>query len=154
VANFPVTFNIPNRLVFAIHSYPPDVDLGAQNPASWNPSWGYLYTEGIAPFIITEYGYTGVDSVSGSANYAAVQAWISTLYAYVNGASSGGIAGIPANGYGPSMAWFCLNASGPNCGDGSAVNNADMCLLSATDWQTILPGQFAALPPVMFYAKS
>jgi hypothetical protein len=52
------------------------------------------------------------------------------------------------------MTWFCLNASGPNAGDGSAVNNADMCLLSATDWQTVLPGQFVALPPVMFYPLS
>ena len=154
VANFPVTLNVPNRLVFSIHSYPPDVNSGLQSPESWDPSWGYIYTQGIAPIMLTEYGYMASDTVSGTTYHTAVQEWITTLNAYVTTGSSGVIAGVPADGYPPSMTWYCLNASGPGEGDGSSVNNAGFCLLSASDWQTILPLQFEYLPPVMFYPLS
>lgn len=145
VANFPLTLNVPNRLVYTIHTYPPSNGGSTQNPSTWNPDWGYVYSEGIAPVLISEFGHLGSDTST------ATQQWEAGLIAYCTTGASGAIAGIPPNGYPPSLTWFCLNASGPSQGDGSPTDNAGNCLLSSADWQTPLPGQLAGLPAVMFY---
>jgi hypothetical protein len=152
VAQFPVTLNVPNRLVFSVHTYPPDVNDGPSTPAFWNVDWAFIYTQNTAPIMVTEFGYVGADTAATSPNFADTMNWIQTVSAFVTPGSSGSIAGIPANGYPPSMTWFALNASGPTEADGASVNNAGFCLLSAADWKTILPLQFQFLPPFMFYA--
>jgi hypothetical protein len=150
---FPVALTIPNKLAFSVHSYEPSINSGPQQPATWNPYWGFLYSSNTVPILMTEYGYLAADIASGAPNFASTQAWVSRLTTYVTAGTSGSISGIPAGGYPPSMTWFCADASGPTEGDGASVDNSGFCLVAAADWTTILPGQFAWLPPVMFYRK-
>lgn len=144
---FPVNLTIPNRVVYSIHTYPPSVNPSAQNPTVWDATWGFVYTESIGPVIISEFGHNATDmSVE-------TQQWETAILNYCSAGVSG-ISGIPSNGYPPSMAWFCLNASGPGQGDGNPTPNAGACLLSSSDWSTPIQSQLAPLPQIMFYAKS
>lgn len=144
VATFPLTLSVPNRVVYAIHTYPPSVNGATQNPTVWNAGWGYIFTENIAPILITEFGHEASDTSPATAS------WESSIISYC---SVSGISGIPGNGYPPGMTWFCLNASGPGQGDGDGTPNAGFCLLNSSDWSTPISGQLAGLPAIMFYAK-
>jgi endoglucanase len=148
VAQFPVELNVPDRVVYTIHTYPATVNGATQSWALWDQYWGYIYSQGIAPVLISEFGHTASDTS------VATQQWQAMLSSYCTAGVSGSIAGIPSNGYPPGVAWFCANASGPSQGDGSPTDNAGFCLLSSADWSTPLPGQLAGLPQLMFYAKS
>lgn len=146
VANAPVTLSVPGRLAFAIHTYPPSINGSTQTPATWAPQWGYLYTTGVAPIIITEFGRLASDTSAPS------MAWEQRILTYcsnVGGAS--GIAGVPSNGFPPSMTWYDLNASGWTQGDGYAPDQG-FCLLASSNWQTPLASQLNLLPQMMFYA--
>lgn len=145
VAEFPLTLTVPNRVVYAIHTYPPSVNGATQNPTVWDAGWGYIYTENIAPLLITEFGHEASDTSPATAS------WESSVIAYC---SVSGISGIPGNGYPPGLTWYTLNASGPGQGDGDGTPNAGFCLVNSSDWSTPIPGQLAGLPAIMFYAKS
>lgn len=148
VATFPVTLTVPNRVVYAIHTYPPSVNGSLQAPSVWDPSWGFIYTTNTAPILITEFGRLASDTSTASAQ------WLDRILSYCTAGVSGSVSGIPTNGYPPSMCWFDLNASGPGQGDGAGTPNQGMGLLNSSDWSTPLPGQLAPLLPIMFYAKS
>ncbi len=65
VAVPPVTFNVPNRVVYSPHDYGPDVyaqawfsDPNFPNnlPDVWDSHWGYIQREGLAPVVLGEFG--------------------------------------------------------------------------------------------------
>jgi endoglucanase len=71
-----ITLRIPNRLVYSVHDYGPDMYSGLPwgQPSStqadcwsvWDATWGYIATQGIAPIWLGEFGtvngYTPNDS--------------------------------------------------------------------------------------------
>ncbi|MGD0104059.1 MAG: cellulase family glycosylhydrolase [Rhodopila sp.] len=82
VASDPVTLTIPNKIVYSVHEYPPDLsDTGsynsAQQIAEMNAGWGFLETNNIAPVWIGEMG--------SNMTSPADQVWIQTVLNYMNG---------------------------------------------------------------------
>jgi hypothetical protein len=82
VATDPVTLTIPNKVVYSVHEYPPDLSGNgsynvSQQIAAMNAGWGYLETNNIAPVWIGEMG--------SNMTSAADQAWIQMLLDYMNG---------------------------------------------------------------------
>jgi hypothetical protein len=82
VATDPVTLTIPNKVVYSVHEYPPDLSdtgsyIASQQVAEMNAGWGYLETDNIAPVWVGEMG----SSMTSTAD----QAWIQTVLNYMNG---------------------------------------------------------------------
>jgi len=82
VATDPVTLTIPNKVVYSVHEYPPDLSgngsyTAATQIAAMNAGWGYLETDNIAPVWVGEMG--------SNMTSATDQAWIQMLLNYMNG---------------------------------------------------------------------
>ena len=84
-AEFPVRLNVPNKLVYSAHDYATSVfeqdwfnDPNFPNnlePEIWDPNWGYLHKQNIAPVLVGEFGTTLADPRD--------QQWLSTLLNYM-----------------------------------------------------------------------
>ncbi|HWB38572.1 MAG TPA: cellulase family glycosylhydrolase [Rugosimonospora sp.] len=93
VAQFPVTLNVPNQLVYSAHDYGISVydrqpwfnDANFPNnlPSVWDHFWGYIYKQNIAPVLVGEFGSTLANPLDTQ--------WMTALMAYmgqgVNGMS-------------------------------------------------------------------
>ncbi len=89
---YPVTLNSPGHVVYSAHDYGPNLFQQAwfnssTTPASldavWNANWGYLYSQGIAPVWVGEFG-TDNTAADVSATAAGSQGqWFSSLVAYL-----------------------------------------------------------------------
>ena len=82
VAAAPLTLTIPNKVVYSVHEYPPDLSGNgsyndAEQIAAMNAGWGYLETDNIAPVWVGEMG----------SNMTSPQdaAWIQMVLDYMSG---------------------------------------------------------------------
>lgn len=103
VRAYPVRLSSPEKLVYSVHEYPPEVAGGvlASGPEKikqMNEVWGWLITENIAPVWVGEMG-ASMDGRQDS------EAWGQTLVDYLNGKAPGGLR-IPAGGHGVSTNWW------------------------------------------------
>lgn len=85
----PVRLNVPNRLVYSVHDYPPYVSGarpagGPSKVAAMNRTWGYLVTRHIAPVWVGEMG-ANFDGSYENENVAESRLWAKTLVDYLNG---------------------------------------------------------------------
>jgi len=91
--NSPVVLNTPNKVVYNYHVYPApwngnfSADSGTAAMSQWNPAFGYLVAQDIAPFMCGEFGGTDTGAFPNAAAY-----W-STLVPYLAGTS--GYSGAP-----------------------------------------------------------
>jgi cellulase/cellobiase CelA1/aryl-phospho-beta-D-glucosidase BglC (GH1 family)/chitodextrinase len=93
VQNFPVTLNVPNRLVYSAHDYGPN--LFVQNwfngnttyatlVAVWQKFWGYVSVNQIAPVWVGEFGTTN-NTADIQNNAAGSQGqWFQSLVTYLH----------------------------------------------------------------------
>nr|BAF57289.1 putative glycosyl hydrolase family5 [uncultured symbiotic protist of Reticulitermes speratus] len=69
VKDYPITLNVPNKVVYSPHDYPGEVNAGSGRgwfcdetnfntmwTEAWLPYWDYIYLENIAPILIGEWG--------------------------------------------------------------------------------------------------
>jgi endoglucanase/chitinase len=132
VATRPVTLNIPNKVVYSVHSYPAAIAGFSLNNkaaviATMNAGFGYLVVRNIAPVWIGEMGGS-LDGASESAgeNLAEEQRWGQTLVDYMNGkyAAQGGPTGSENEGISGSWwAWGNLDGQAP---DGTLDNKGNL----------------------------
>lgn len=124
--NSPVVLNVPGRLVYSIHDYPPSVYMQSwftapnfpNNLASqWDDTWGYLVNNGTAPIWVGEFG-TKLQTQADTQ-------WIDALTSYI---SSKGL----------SFAYWSWN---PNSGDTGGVLK--------DDWQSVNTDKMAKLTPIL-----
>lgn len=79
----PLVLNVPNKVVYSVHEYPPSVAGNgvdarpAAMVARMNRVWGYLVTDGIAPVWVGEMGSSLRTAVDGR--------WMNTMIDYLNG---------------------------------------------------------------------
>ncbi|EFH88485.1 glycoside hydrolase family 5 [Ktedonobacter racemifer DSM 44963] len=128
-AQYPVTLNVANRLVYSAHDYPASVynqtwfsDPNYPNnlPGVWDTHWGYLIKQNIAPVWLGEFG-TRLATTSD-------QQWLATLTNYLGKGASG-----------INWTFWCLN---PNSGDTGGILN--------DDWTTVNQTKQAYLTPIEF----
>jgi endoglucanase len=90
VKDHPVRLNVPNRLVYSVHDYPPSVYeqpwfTAAAYPKNlttvWDTYWGYVQKEGIAPVWVGEFG-TRLQTEKD-------KQWFSSLVSYLGTGASG-----------------------------------------------------------------
>ena len=82
VATKPVTLAAPNKVVYSVHEYPPDLSgngsyTPAQQVAAMNAGWGYLEAGKIAPVWVGEMG--------SNMTSAQDKAWMQTVLDYMSG---------------------------------------------------------------------
>lgn len=84
-AQFPVRLLLPERLVYSIHDYGPEVwyqpwfsarNFPANLPGVWMKYWGYLHVAGMAPVLVGEFGAISLKDESTGA-------WFRTLVAFM-----------------------------------------------------------------------
>lgn len=123
VASDPVRLDVPGRLVYSPHDYPPSVAAqpwfadGTPLPEVWHKNWGYLVEEGVAPVLLGEWG--------SRLATAEDLAWAAQLSAYLEAT------GVP-------WMWWALN---PNSGDTGGI--------FADDWTTLRPEITRLLEPLL-----
>jgi endoglucanase len=88
VRKYPVTFAVPNKLVYSVHEYPGEisgqrVSFGLALIQRMNQMWGWLIDEDIAPVFVGEMG--------SSMTSAQSKAWADTIVPYLNGISPDGL---------------------------------------------------------------
>jgi hypothetical protein len=93
VRTFPVVLNIPNKVVYSVHEYPPETSGDPADAASaakitqMTAIWGYLVKENKAPIYIGEMG----SFLNGTAAQVAEStAWANMMVSYCNGTTAGG----------------------------------------------------------------
>lgn len=132
----PVTFDVPNKLVYSPHDYPASVAyqqwLYAAGypdnlPALWDATWGYLYQSGTAPVLVGEFGST--------LQTPRDQAWMAQLVAYMDHATPG------AGQQGISWAYWDWNPTSDDTGG-----------ILLDDWTTVDPAKLAAIAPAFYHA--
>jgi endoglucanase len=107
VRDLPVVLNVPNKLVYSVHEYPPSTSdyVVNRDPAKLVPHmnriWGFIVTDGIAPVWIGEMG----SSLEGKD--AGEREWAETMFDYMNGklAAQGG-PGFAGDQQGVSGSWW------------------------------------------------
>jgi hypothetical protein len=132
---FPVTLNVPNRVVYSPHDYPASVfaqswfsDPTYPNnlPSVWNQFWGYLYRQDIAPVWLGEFG-SKLQTTSD-------QQWYQQITAYLANTT-----GAAPGGQGMSWTWWSWN---PDSGDTGGILQ--------DDWQTVNQNKVQGLVPIEF----
>ena len=132
----PVTFNVPNKLVYSPHDYPASVAYQGwlyaagypdSLPALWDATWGYLYQSGTAPVLVGEFGST--------LQTPRDQAWMAQLVAYMDHATPG------AGQQGISWAYWDWNPTSDDTGG-----------ILLDDWMTVDPAKLAAIAPAFYHA--
>lgn len=107
VAGWPVTLNVPNKVVYSPHVYPAEVsdvpkDYGPQWIERMNSIFGFIVKQNIAPVFIGECGdWLATDDA---------RAWAATFVSYVNGTAPGGPT-FRAGEQGISWSWWNWNVS-------------------------------------------
>ncbi|WP_126582379.1 glycoside hydrolase family 5 protein [Tengunoibacter tsumagoiensis] len=112
----PVRLNVPGRLVYSPHDYPPEVhpqpwfyasDYPENLPTIWDKHWGYIAKQKIAPILLGEFGTRLQDELA--------QQWLEALTRYLGMGKTG-------------MHWtyWCWN---PDSGDTGGILE--------DNWQTI-----------------
>jgi len=102
VRKYPVTLNVPNKLVYSVHEYPGEISGQkiSSGPAlvnRMNERWGWIYNENIAPIFVGEMGSSMVSDQS--------RAWAATIVPYLNGQGPGGLH-VPPGGQAVSTDWW------------------------------------------------
>jgi endoglucanase len=85
---YPMSLNIPNKLVYSVHEYPGEisgqkVSSGPELIDRMNQYWGWLVNENIGPVFIGEIG--------SSMTSAQSKAWADTIVPYLNGSAPAGL---------------------------------------------------------------
>ena len=124
VAAYPVTLNVPNKLVYSMHEYPKSVfaQTWFSDPAYplnmkdvWNSHWGYIFQSQTAPLLMGEFG-SKLETVAD-------QQWLDKLTDYVDGDFNlDGVRELPASQRGMSWTYWSLN---PNSGDTGGILKDD-----------------------------
>ena len=134
----PVTFTVPNKLVYSPHDYPASVayepwfyaaDYPNNLPALWDATWGYLYQSGTAPVLVGEFG--------SALQTPREQAWMAQLVAYMDKATPG------AGQQGISWAYWDWNPTSSDTGG-----------ILQDDWTTVDPAKLAAIAPAFYHAAA
>jgi endoglucanase/chitinase len=113
VRKFPMTLNVPDKLVYSVHEYPGEISgqKVSSGPAliqRMNTMWGWLINENLAPVFVGEMGSSMASSES--------RQWAATIVPYLNGTGPDGLH-LPAGGQGVSTDWWAwghLNGQNPN----------------------------------------
>jgi endoglucanase len=129
VRKYPVTLDVPDKLVYSVHEYPGEISAQkiSSGPAlvqRMDQMWGWLVNENLAPVFIGEMGSSMVSEQS--------KAWAATIVPYLNGASSNALR-IPAGGQGTSTDWWAWGHLQGQNPDGTLE----------ADWKTPRPQQEA-----------
>jgi len=106
VANYPITLNTANRVVYSAHDYGPNLyaqswfntsTTYASLSAVWGKFWGYISTQGIAPVWLGEFGTDNISTNIRNTTQGSQGQWFTEIVAY-----------LAAN---PSMGWtyYALN---------------------------------------------
>lgn len=127
-AQFPVQLNVPNKLVYSAHDYATSVfeqdwfnDPNFPNnlePDIWDPNWGFLHKQNVAPILIGEFGTTLADPRD--------QQWLNTLLNYL---SSNGM----------SFTYWSWN---PNSGDTGGIVQNDWWTVEQAKYDILQPHLF------------
>jgi len=166
VASRPVTLSVAHKVVYSPHEY--GLSTGAQSwlasssntvtgwpgslKAEWLSAWSYIFTTGIAPIWIGEFGgkfgYNGSGVLDTSStdnvnfqNGPFERQWLNTLVQYLDGDTNlagGGATTLTGTQKGISFAYWSLN---PNSGDTGG--------LLEDDWITVQAGKLALLAPLL-----
>jgi chitinase len=134
----PVDLIADDKLVYSPHDYPNSIypqphfsapDFPANLPGVFDKYWGYLWSEGLAPVLLGEWG--------SRLTQAKDLAWFDAISAYLGGdIDNNGTKDRPDHG--PSFAWWSWNP-----------NSTDTGGILADDWQTVLASKVAALAPLL-----
>jgi endoglucanase/chitinase len=129
VRKYPVTLDVPDKLVYSVHEYPGEISAQkiSSGPAlvqRMDQMWGWLVNENLAPVFIGEMGSSMVSEQS--------KAWAATIVPYLNGTSSNALR-IPAGGQGTSTDWWAWGHLQGQNPDGTLE----------ADWKTPRPQQEA-----------
>ncbi len=110
VKDHPVNLNVPNRLVYSAHDYPPSVStqpwftngsFPSNLSAIWDSYWGYLQKNNVAPVLMGEFG--------SKLQTTQDQQWFDVMIAYLKNTNI-------------SWTFWSLN---PNSGDTGGLLNDD-----------------------------
>ena len=139
--NFPVTLNVPNRVVYSPHDYPasiyPQSWFSAANypnnlPSVWNNTWGYLFQENLAPVLLGEFG--------SKLETSSDQIWYDSITKYLGGdLDVNGSNDLAVGQQGMSWTYWSWN---PNSGDTGGILQ--------DDWLTVHTNKVAKLTPIQF----
>jgi endoglucanase len=129
IRKYPVTLDVPNKLVYSAHEYPGEisgqkVSSGPGLVERMNAMWGWLVNEDMAPVFIGEIG--------SSMESAQSKAWAATIVPYFNGVPPDGLR-IGAGGQGVSTDWWAWGYLDHQMPDGTLES----------DWRTPRPEQEA-----------
>ncbi|WP_051452196.1 cellulase family glycosylhydrolase [Actinospica robiniae] len=92
VAQYPVTLSSAGHVVYSAHDYGPSLfqqtwfnssTTSASLDAVWNQNWGYIYTQGIAPVWVGEFGTDNTASDVSSSAAGSQGQWFSSLVSYI-----------------------------------------------------------------------
>lgn len=130
VRTFPVTLNVPGKLVYSVHEYPYEIsaeklDSGPAMIHRMNEEWGWIVNSDLAPVFIGEMG--------ASMSSARSKAWAATIVPYLNGTGPDGLH-IGEGKQGLSTDWWAW-------GHLDERENPDGLL--EADWKTPRPEQEA-----------
>lgn len=140
VINWPVTLNIPNKVVYSPHVYPAEVsDVLADYGPNWvnrmNTLWGFIVKQNIAPIFVGECGdWLATEDA---------RAWAAAFVSYVNGAAPGGPT-FSAGEQGISWGWWDWGTSE----NGGAV--PDFGVLTVWSGGSLKPEQASILSQLFF----
>ncbi|MBC9206807.1 cellulase family glycosylhydrolase [Roseomonas aerophila] len=136
----PVRLNVPNRLVYSAHDYPPslfpqsffnDPNFPNNMPALFEKMWGHVFTSGTAPVLLGEFG-------SGMTDAKDV-AWMQQLVAYLNGDFNvDGTNDLAPGKEGISWGYWAWNTN-----EGASTGILD------TDWRTPVESKMDALQTLL-----
>ena len=140
VVNYPVTLNLPNKVVYSPHIYPSEVsDVAPDYGPNWvnrmNTIWGFIYRDNLAPIFVGECGDWLVTPDA--------QAWAAAFVAYMNGTGPGAPPVSPGK-QGPSWGWWDWDVDE----SGGAVR--DFGVLTAWAGGSLRPPQAAILNQLFF----
>lgn len=92
-AQYPVTLNVPDQLVYSAHDYGPNLFQQSWFNSTtsystlvndvWNPMWGYLYQSDTAPVWVGEFGTDNTSSDIESTTPGSQGQWFSDLVTYM-----------------------------------------------------------------------
>jgi endoglucanase len=144
VASYPVTLNLPNKVVYSPHVYPAEVsavpaDYGPNWVNRMNTLWGFIYKQNIAPIFVGECGDWLVTPNA--------KAWAAAFVAYMNGTGHGAPA-IGGGKQGPSWSWWNWHV------DESGGSVPDFGVLTAWNGGSLRPPQAAILNQLFFHTSA
>jgi endoglucanase len=151
VRDHPLSFDVPNRLVYEIHDYGPIVwdqtfhqySAGFPNnlPAHWDRQWGFLHNEAVAPVWVGEWGALMDPSRTEwpADKHEREALWLEKLRAYIQQK-------------GLSWTWWCWTPESRDTGgiiknDYSGFNTNKVTYLQPVQYPGFAPSGGGTLPP-------